>query len=82
MRPVRLIDLGLSGYGETWEKQEVLMKEIIEQKLANQQLSEADRKETAGYLLFVEHPPVYTLGKSGEEQNLLMSAAQLADREI
>ena len=82
MRTIQFIDLGLSEYGETWERQEVLMKEIIEQKLINQRLTEAEQTLTPNYLLFVEHPPVYTLGKSGETHNLLLSSDQLADKQI
>jgi lipoyl(octanoyl) transferase len=76
------MDLGLCEYGITWEKQELLSKEIIDQKLVNQQLIEAERTVTPGYLLFVEHPPVYTLGKSGELQNLLLTSTQLAEKKV
>jgi lipoyl(octanoyl) transferase len=82
MNKLQFIDLGQSEYGITWEKQESLMKEIIGQKLANQQLSEIERIPTSGYLLFVEHPPVFTLGKSGESHNLLLNGSQLADKQI
>ncbi len=82
MRTIQFIDLGLSEYGETWERQEQLMKEIIEQKLVNQHQSETERKTTPGYLLFVEHPPVYTLGKSGETHNLLLSSTQLTEKQV
>lgn len=76
------MDLGLSEYGLTWEKQEQLMKGIIDQKLVNLQLPEEERIATNGYLLFVEHLPVYTLGKSGESHNLLLNNAQLADKKV
>ena len=82
MRTIQFIDLGLSEYGETWERQELLMKEIIDQKLVNQHLPEAERTTTPGYLLFVEHPPVYTLGKSGETHNLLLNSTQLAEKHV
>ena len=82
MRTIQFMDLGLSEYGKTWEKQELLSKEIINQKLLNQQLPEAERTATPGYLLFVEHPSVYTLGKSGELQNLLLSSTQLAEKKV
>ncbi|MEI7830197.1 MAG: lipoyl(octanoyl) transferase LipB [Prolixibacteraceae bacterium] len=82
MNKLQFIDLGLSEYGVTWEKQEAMMKEIIGLKLANQHLPESERITTPGYLLFVEHPPVYTLGKSGESHNLLLSGSQLADKQI
>jgi len=82
MNTLQFIDAGLSEYGATWEKQERLMKEIIGMKLANQRLPENERLITPGYLLFVEHPPVYTLGKSGESQNLLLNSVQLAEKQI
>jgi lipoyl(octanoyl) transferase len=82
MSPVQFLDLGLSEYGETWERQELLMNGIIERKLLNQRLPESERTGTPGYLLFVEHPPVYTLGKSGEVNNLLLSSSQLAEKQV
>jgi lipoyl(octanoyl) transferase len=82
MKTLQFLDLGLSEYGKTWDKQESLMKEIIDLKLLNQDLAEPDRTVTPGYLLFVEHLPVYTLGKSGETHNLLLNSAQLADKQI
>jgi lipoyl(octanoyl) transferase len=82
MKTIQFIDTGLSEYGVTWEKQEQLMAGIIEMKLANQRLAEADRLVTPGYLIFVEHPPVYTLGKSGETHNLLLNSTQLAEKQI
>jgi lipoyl(octanoyl) transferase len=82
MNPIQFVDLGLSEYGETWERQELLMNGIIEQKLLNQHLPESERTTTPGFLLFVEHPPVYTLGKSGEVHNLLLSSSQLEDKNV
>jgi lipoyl(octanoyl) transferase len=67
-------DLGLSEYKKTWEYQETLMQLVIDQKNGKKSnpLQESDN-----YLLFVEHPHVYTLGKSGDEQNLLLNYIQL-----
>jgi lipoyl(octanoyl) transferase len=67
-------DLGLSEYKKTWEYQEILMKRVIDQKLAKK--TNPDR-ESDNFLLFVEHPHVYTLGKSGDENNLLLNYIQL-----
>lgn len=67
-------DLGVSEYKNTWDYQEELMQKVIDQKLAKKQNPE---KESENYLLFVEHPHVYTLGKSGDEQNLLLNYIQL-----
>jgi lipoyl(octanoyl) transferase len=82
MKQIQFMDLGLSEYGLTWEKQESLMKGIIDMKLTNQQLPEHERGMTKGYLLFVEHLPVYTLGKSGEQDNLFLNSAQLEEKGI
>ena len=71
-------DLGLKDYKETWEFQEQLFKEIVDMKIANRR--EDAGLETPNYLLFVTHPHVYTLGKSGVLSNLLLSEKQLADK--
>lgn len=67
-------DLGISEYKKTWDYQEALMQKVIDQKLMKKKQPE---KESDNYLLFVEHPHVYTLGKSGDEQNLLLNYIQL-----
>lgn len=67
-------DLGVSEYKKTWEYQETLMQRVIDQKMAKK--TNADQVSD-NYLLFVEHPHVYTLGKSGDEQNLLLNYIQL-----
>ncbi len=76
-RKITFLDLGVSEYKTTWERQEELMHEIIGIKLENKDLPEPNRKETPNYLIFVEHPHVYTLGKSGDEHNLLLNYIQL-----
>lgn len=63
--------LGTMEYAPCWDLQESLMQEIIHIKLKNR--SETIPLPTPNYLLTVEHPPVYTLGKSGKEQHLLVS---------
>ena len=82
MKTLKYMDLGCSEYGETWEKQELLMQEIISMKLGNQNKPLEERTATPGYLIFVEHPPVYTLGKSGEAHNLLLNSTQLAEKQV
>lgn len=67
-------DLGISEYKKTWEYQESLLQKIIEQK--KQKKSNPD-SVSENHLLFVEHPHVFTLGKSGDEQNLLLNYIQL-----
>lgn len=72
-------DLGLVTYKDAWDLQEKLLKEIADQKL----LKRASGKDlqTSNYLLFCEHPHVYTLGKSGKEKHLLINEEQLKDNE-
>lgn len=70
-------DLGLVDYKVCWDYQEELQQSIVAQKVSNRNLPEAEQQPTNNYLLFVEHPHVYTLGKSGDENNLLISDAFL-----
>jgi len=66
-------DLGLCDYKQAWDHQEELQQKIVRQKTANRDLAIENQKPTDNYLLFVEHPHVYTLGKSGDENNLLVN---------
>ena len=71
-------NLGLIDYKEAWDFQETLFKQTIDIKIKN-------RRESAGlttpnHLLFVSHPHVYTLGKSGDISNLLLSESQLESK--
>ena len=68
-------DLGLKDYKETWEFQELLFQQILNIKSNNRKI--ALPEPTPNYLVFVEHPHVYTLGKSGHVENLLISAERL-----
>lgn len=74
-------DLGVMDYKACWDYQEKLFNEIIQQKVANRELPEEKKIPTKNYLLFVEHPHVYTLGKSGDEKNLLVNENELRDKE-
>ena len=74
-KKVEIQDLGLKDYKETWDYQEQLFKETLDLKIRNRREEKDD--PTTNYLLFVEHPHVYTLGKSGDETNLLISEEQL-----
>ncbi len=74
-------DLGLIDYKACWDYQEELFKKTIQQKIANRSLSVEGQIATKNYLLFVEHPHVYTLGKSGDEKNLLLSQQQLSQNQ-
>ena len=74
-KKVQLIDLGIKDYKETWDYQETLFKEIVDIKIQNRQSN--SQLPTPNFLLYVEHPHVYTLGKSGDVSNLLLSEKQL-----
>lgn len=66
-------DLGLIDYQQAWDYQTELFDGIIKQKTENRNASPENLVETKNYLLFCEHPHVYTLGKSGSENNLLLN---------
>lgn len=72
------MDLGQLPFAECWQLQEKLFAEISEQKLARRN-GLATSNAIPGKLLFVEHPHVYTLGKSGDEKNLLLDTKELKD---
>jgi lipoyl(octanoyl) transferase len=74
-KEVHISDLGLKDYKQTWDYQETLFQEIVDIKIANRR--ENTTVETPNHFLFVEHPHVYTLGKSGDESNMLLSEKQL-----
>ena len=71
-------DLGLIDYKLAWDFQEALFKEIVDLKIRNRR--EEINLPTSNYFLFVEHPHVYTLGKSGDLSNLLLTENQLAQK--
>ena len=75
-KQLQLQDLGLKDYKETWEYQESLFAAIIDIKIKNRR--EAAGLQTPNHFLFVEHPHVYTLGKSGDLDNLLIPEDTLA----
>ena len=72
---IRIQEIGTKDYKDTWEYQEKLFKEIIDIKIKNRRENKSIK--TPNYFLFVEHPHVYTLGKSGDLANLLLSEKQL-----
>ncbi|OYX25515.1 MAG: lipoyl(octanoyl) transferase [Flavobacteriales bacterium 32-35-8] len=74
-KTVEIQDLGLKDYKQTWDYQEQLFKSIVDVKIKNRR--EDTHIETPNYFLFVEHPHVYTLGKSGDMSNLLLNEEQL-----
>jgi lipoyl(octanoyl) transferase len=80
-RLVRFLNLGLSDYQAAWDFQTALHRSLVDNKLANRGLTPGSYPQ-AHHLIFVEHPPVYTLGKSGSMSNLLLSEAELSARGI
>lgn len=81
MRKVLFQDLGLMDYKAAWDYQEKLFQELIDRKVRNRDLSSEQKEEVHHYLLFCEHPHVYTLGKSGSEENLLIDSIGLTQKE-
>jgi lipoyl(octanoyl) transferase len=72
-RRVIFKDLGLIRYADAWNLQKKLLVEVQEIRTANEDLSYCETAPQYNYLLFCEHPHVYTLGKSGKENNLLVN---------
>ncbi|MCL5130101.1 MULTISPECIES: lipoyl(octanoyl) transferase LipB [unclassified Algibacter] len=77
-KQIELQDLGYKDYKETWDYQEALFKEVVDAKIKNRR--EETALKTKNYFLFVTHPHVYTLGKSGHMSNLLLNETQLAEK--
>jgi len=76
-RSVRFTELGNWTYQRAWDFQESIFTEVVDRKSANRKLPEEERIATHDTLLFVEHPHVYTLGKSGDFGNLLADDERL-----
>lgn len=70
-------DLGKIDYKEAWDYQEKLFEKIVSLKRQNRDLPSGEQIKIKNHLLFCEHPHVYTLGKSGSENNLLIDQLQL-----
>jgi lipoyl(octanoyl) transferase len=73
----QFIDLGLVDYQQAWDYQTNLFNQILEVKKQNRDLAFDQQLLTNNYLIFCEHPHVYTLGKSGNENNLLIKKENL-----
>lgn len=74
---VQFQDLGIRSYKDVWDYQETLLKKNVEKKSL-----EETKASTINHLLFVEHLPVYTLGKSGHERNVLISNEEMHTKGI
>jgi len=79
-KEVKYIDLGIIDYKDAWDYQEELFKHSVDLKIQNRKLDEADQEPTNNYLIFCEHPHVFTLGKSGNEKNLLLDRKGLEEK--
>ena len=77
-KKILLKDLSVKDYKETWEFQTELLQSIVDTKISNRK-NNTDHK-TDNHFLFVEHPHVYTLGKSGDVSNLLLNEKQLEEK--
>jgi len=77
-KEVQIKDLGLMDYKEAWDYQEELLNGIVGIKIKNRR---GTNESTKNYLIFVEHPHVYTLGKSGDISNLLIDEGELTNKD-
>ncbi|MES2398180.1 MAG: lipoyl(octanoyl) transferase LipB [Bacteroidota bacterium] len=81
MQQVKFIDLGLIDFKQAWDYQEKLFDEVVQIKISNRKISsDAKPEATPSYLLFCEHPHVYTLGNSGNKEHLLITEQQLIQK--
>jgi lipoyl(octanoyl) transferase len=77
-KQTQFIDLGLIDYQKAWDYQTGLFNKILAVKASNRDLPENEQQLTNNYLLFCEHPHVYTLGKSGDKKNLVIPVPNLS----
>jgi lipoyl(octanoyl) transferase len=75
----KFIDLGLIAYQQAWDYQTKLFEETLAIKVANRNRPPEQQQPTLNYLIFCEHPHVFTLGKSGAESNLLIAKENLSN---
>jgi lipoyl(octanoyl) transferase len=80
LRRLEIRDLGLIDYKAAWDRQEELFNQAVHAKL--DRIRDKTQPLPAEYLLLCEHPPVYTLGKSGNEDHLLLGREELFERSI
>jgi lipoyl(octanoyl) transferase len=74
-------DIGVRDYEETWKLQQTVFNQLLDNKNRSRDAGMPVEESVAGRLIFVEHPHVYTLGKSGSENNLLINSIQLRAKE-
>ncbi len=80
-KSVKFEHLGLIDYQQAWDYQTEVFDRIVLAKISNRKLPPEEQSPTENYLLFCEHPHVYTLGKSGEQQHLLLDEKGLEEKE-
>ena len=76
-RNIKFRDIGLIRFHEAWDYQKKLFEEVWQVKKVNKEAKENKTFESLNYLLFCEHPHVYTIGKSGQDANLLINDQEL-----
>ena len=83
MKNLQFEDLGLMRYKPCWDYQEALFKNVVSQKLAKRDALTKEEKDASpsptSRLIFVEHPHVLTLGRSGDAENVIVSPTRLAE---
>ena len=79
-KKVKFIHLDEIDYQEAWDYQEKLFKATVDLKIENRKLESDQQKPTDNYLIFCYHPHVYTLGKSGDENHLLLNQKGLLEK--
>ncbi|MEQ8924701.1 MAG: lipoyl(octanoyl) transferase LipB [Fulvivirga sp.] len=79
-KKVKFINLGEIDYQEAWDYQTELFDAVVQRKIENRKVEVVQQKVTDNYLIFCEHQHVYTLGKSGSEENLLLDEAGLKEK--
>lgn len=79
-KKTKFINLGLIDYQKGWDYQERLFLDTVNLKIQNRSLDNNQQIETPNYLIFCSHPHVYTLGKSGDENHLLLNESGLSDK--
>jgi len=78
-KKVKYVDWGLLDYQAAWDRQELIFKDTIAVKTSNR--TNDTTEETPNFLVFCEHPHVYTLGKSGHPENLLLDEKGLEEKQ-
>ena len=76
-----IIRLGLIDYKAAWDFQTTLFDQVVEKKVANRDKPADKQQRTENYLIFCEHPHVYTIGKSGKDEHLLLDEKGLLEKQ-